>query len=223
MHIFWLLWYYRQKCHLLHPSFTCLECAAETAATKANLALWAVPSTVRCQPGASGANVIPIVPTAWKIALLKWCGWPALAGGPVPAPAFNMPCATTRVRIFLGWPRLGPSAGSLTTLLKNVAEDEKVGPLGKSWPLSGQCHQHIIFTEWHCTLALCSFRCVEKTKLEPLDVPSHYCDPEEKPSHSRDCQIYCPGECVVSEWTEWSSCLSVRTYLHTSYTSRLHF
>ena len=49
-----------------------------------------------------------------------------------------------------------------------------------------------------------------------MDVPSHYCDPEEKPQHSRDCQIHCPGQCVVSEWTEWSTCLSVSTYFAAS-------
>ena len=54
------------------------------------------------------------------------------------------------------------------------------------------------------------FRCVEKTShgLE-MDLPSHYCDPEAKPSFQRDCRIHCPGECVHSEWTEWSSCHSV--------------
>ena len=42
-----------------------------------------------------------------------------------------------------------------------------------------------------------------------MDVPSHFCDPEEKPMAERDCRIHCPGECVHSEWTEWSSCHSV--------------
>ena len=51
---------------------------------------------------------------------------------------------------------------------------------------------------------------MEKTSdgLE-MDVPSHFCDPEEKPMAERDCRIHCPGECVHSEWTEWSSCHSV--------------
>ena len=55
---------------------------------------------------------------------------------------------------------------------------------------------------------------MEKTSdgLE-LDVPSHFCDPEEKPMAERDCRIHCPGECVHSEWTEWSSCHSVGSNL----------
>ena len=54
-------------------------------------------------------------------------------------------------------------------------------------------------------------RCVEQTSdgLQ-MDVPSHYCDPEDKPVLERDCILHCPGECVLSEWTEWSSCYSVR-------------
>ena len=56
-------------------------------------------------------------------------------------------------------------------------------------------------------------RCVEKTTdgLE-MDVPSHYCDPENRPVLKRDCVLHCPGECVISEWTEWSTCHSVRLF-----------
>ena len=54
-----------------------------------------------------------------------------------------------------------------------------------------------------------------------MDVPSHYCDPEEKPQNIRDCQIHCPGQCVVSEWTEWSTCLSVSTSLRVRLLAKL--
>ena len=56
-------------------------------------------------------------------------------------------------------------------------------------------------------------RCVEKTTdgLE-MDVPSHYCDPENRPVLKRDCVLHCPGECVISEWAEWSACHSVRIF-----------
>ena len=43
-----------------------------------------------------------------------------------------------------------------------------------------------------------------------MDVPSHYCDPENRPVLKRDCVLHCPGECVISEWAEWSACHSVR-------------
>ena len=61
---------------------------------------------------------------------------------------------------------------------------------------------------WYCFFIR---RCVEQTSdgLQ-MDVPSHYCDPEDKPVLERDCILHCPGECVLSEWTEWSSCYSVR-------------
>lgn len=54
-----------------------------------------------------------------------------------------------------------------------------------------------------------AIRCVERTSdgLE-VDVPSHYCDPEEQPDEEQDCQLFCPGECAVSEWTNWSACNS---------------
>lgn len=54
-------------------------------------------------------------------------------------------------------------------------------------------------------------RCVEKSNdgLE-MDVPSHYCDADERPQDERDCTVYCEGECVLAEWSEWSSCDSVK-------------
>ena len=78
-----------------------LECV-EIAATKVSPARLVVPSIVRCQPGAIGACAIPIVPTASKTALPKLSGWPVLEVGPVQVLPYNMPCATTRVRISLG-------------------------------------------------------------------------------------------------------------------------
>ena len=66
------------------------------------------------------------------------------------------------------------------------------------------------------------FRCVEKTSdgLE-MDVPSHYCDPEDRPVLKRSCVLYCPGECVLSEWSSWSSCYSVKALRTIFYTTIL--
>ena len=57
------------------------------------------------------------------------------------------------------------------------------------------------------------YRCVEKIsgRIE-VDVPGTYCDPADIPAEEEDCRLFCPEECVVSEWTEWSSCLSVRCF-----------
>ena len=54
------------------------------------------------------------------------------------------------------------------------------------------------------------FRCVEKIsgRIE-VDVPGSYCDPADLPSEEEDCTLFCPDECVLAEWTEWSSCQSV--------------
>ena len=54
------------------------------------------------------------------------------------------------------------------------------------------------------------FRCVEKIsgRIE-VDVPGSYCDPADLPAEEADCTLYCPDECVFSDWTEWSSCQSV--------------
>jgi hypothetical protein len=46
-----------------------------------------------------------------------------------------------------------------------------------------------------------------------VDVPGSYCDPADLPSEEDDCRLFCPEECVLSEWTEWSSCLSVITLI----------
>ncbi len=45
-----------------------------------------------------------------------------------------------------------------------------------------------------------------------VDVPGTYCDPADIPNEEEDCRLFCPEECVVSEWTEWSSCLSVMVH-----------
>lgn len=38
-------------------------------------------------------------------------------------------------------------------------------------------------------------------ELEP-----EQCDPLGKPAEMEECQVHCPGECVVSEWSDWTPC-----------------
>jgi len=43
-----------------------------------------------------------------------------------------------------------------------------------------------------------------------VDVPVTYCDPEDTPVDEEECKIYCNDECVLSEWSPWSACGSVK-------------
>ncbi|KAK7575682.1 hypothetical protein V9T40_011968 [Parthenolecanium corni] len=38
------------------------------------------------------------------------------------------------------------------------------------------------------------------------EVDQKYCDWIDKPSNMSSCSIACPGDCVLSEWSDWSSC-----------------
>lgn len=42
-----------------------------------------------------------------------------------------------------------------------------------------------------------------------MEVDASNCDPEEAPADLEECIIACPGECVLSLWSEWSLCLPV--------------
>ena len=66
---------------------------------------------------------------------------------------------------------------------------------------------------------------MEKTSDSSLemDVPSHYCDPEERPADSQDCQIHCPLDCVYDEWTSWSTCHSVSSVWYLAKPTRIIF
>ena len=39
-----------------------------------------------------------------------------------------------------------------------------------------------------------------------VEVPSQYCDPIEKPIEEDACHLFCSNECVLSEWSSWTSC-----------------
>lgn len=40
-------------------------------------------------------------------------------------------------------------------------------------------------------------------------VNDSFCDAKERPITSEPCTLYCPGDCVVGDWTKWSKCSSV--------------
>ena len=42
-----------------------------------------------------------------------------------------------------------------------------------------------------------------------VEVPSQYCDPVEKPIEEDTCHLFCSNECVLSEWSPWTSCKHV--------------
>lgn len=50
-----------------------------------------------------------------------------------------------------------------------------------------------------------------------IQVPKSYCDWITEPANFSTCHIACPGDCVLSEWSDWSSCSKVSTYFHYSY------
>ena len=60
-------------------------------------------------------------------------------------------------------------------------------------------------TELHITY-IC--RCMERSSSDgvSVEVPSQYCDPAEKPLEKDACHLFCSNECVVSEWSSWTSC-----------------
>ncbi|XP_072049221.1 thrombospondin type-1 domain-containing protein 7A-like isoform X2 [Amphiura filiformis] len=50
-------------------------------------------------------------------------------------------------------------------------------------------------------------RCIMKSLFGVIGWANHtMCDLESKPEATRECTKPCPGECVVSEWGEWSIC-----------------
>ncbi|XP_041421849.1 thrombospondin type-1 domain-containing protein 7A isoform X2 [Xenopus laevis] len=50
-------------------------------------------------------------------------------------------------------------------------------------------------------------RCMQNTVDGPSDVVEDYlCEPEEMPLGARNCNLPCPEDCVMSEWSEWSRC-----------------
>ena len=52
-----------------------------------------------------------------------------------------------------------------------------------------------------------SLRCV--SAIDGLVVEDLICDPANKPSNERPCRVACPGECVVSSWSTWTTCNQV--------------
>lgn len=53
-----------------------------------------------------------------------------------------------------------------------------------------------------------SILCMSVLNGDPYqELTEDECDPLQKPLDSEACKLHCPGECVVSEWSQWSSCL----------------
>lgn len=50
-------------------------------------------------------------------------------------------------------------------------------------------------------------RCFDK-RIEK-EVPESRCDPYLKPRPVESCRVYCPGECVVSDWSISKKCTEV--------------
>ena len=53
-----------------------------------------------------------------------------------------------------------------------------------------------------------------------VEVPSQYCDPVEKPIEEDTCHLFCSNECVLSEWSPWTSCKHV---VSTKITNEIEF
>lgn len=57
-----------------------------------------------------------------------------------------------------------------------------------------------------------SILCMSVLNGDPYkELDEEACDPLRKPHSSEECKTHCPGECVVSEWSEWSPCLDPTT------------
>nr|XP_054927150.1 thrombospondin type-1 domain-containing protein 7A-like isoform X1 [Dermacentor andersoni] len=57
-----------------------------------------------------------------------------------------------------------------------------------------------------------SILCMSVLNGDPYEeLTEEECDPLRKPHDNEPCKLHCPGECVVSEWSEWSSCLDPTT------------
>uniref|UniRef100_A0A147BC09 Putative thrombospondin type-1 domain-containing protein 7a isoform x2 n=1 Tax=Ixodes ricinus TaxID=34613 RepID=A0A147BC09_IXORI len=53
-----------------------------------------------------------------------------------------------------------------------------------------------------------SVLCMSVLNGEPRqELDQDNCDPLSKPSVSEECTVHCAGQCVVSEWSDWSKCL----------------
>ncbi|XP_077993776.1 thrombospondin type-1 domain-containing protein 7A-like [Glandiceps talaboti] len=56
-------------------------------------------------------------------------------------------------------------------------------------------------------MQLRTVKCVlQQADKEELIVDESYCDKAEQPYGARSCIVPCPGDCVVSYWTDWSLC-----------------
>lgn len=80
--------------------------------------------------------------------------------------------------------------------------------------VTGRTHSLVfmICTAWsvHPFTHFSSYRCVNTTDDgEGETVANKFCNQSEIPLDIQKCTLYCPNECVVSEWSRWSQCSQV--------------
>ena len=77
--------------------------------------------------------------------------------------------------------------------------------LGSTWL---GCTWHVLLDDLHDVSPCCIYgRCEEVG--EEMGADEFNCQLEPRPPVRRPCYSPCVGECVVSEWTEWSRCKQV--------------
>lgn len=59
---------------------------------------------------------------------------------------------------------------------------------------------------------VCDCRCIELTTRNPME--DALCDPVDQPADLNACHMPCPGECVLSSWSDWSQCAAVRLFVN---------
>ncbi|KAI4875459.1 hypothetical protein NFI96_000524 [Prochilodus magdalenae] len=57
-------------------------------------------------------------------------------------------------------------------------------------------------------------RCVLRGSDYSSSVNDSLCDADEMPVQAQTCMLPCPGDCVMSPWSHWSLCPTVRTCTH---------
>ena len=47
---------------------------------------------------------------------------------------------------------------------------------------------------------------VGESEEDSVELDESFCDPVSKPTDINYCNVPCPGQCVLTEWSEWSKC-----------------